>query len=239
MPRVPFVTHFNEIKLRFFFYSLSFFSCFCVSFLDPTSTVFIFIKPLWVELQGPFLFTHPLEGIHASLLAQGFIGFLYSLPFLIYHFWCFMSSSLFLYEKKALSSLLLLFSIIFVLGFSLFYLVLLPLLCKFLLGYSSWFAVLEPRVLDYLLFFIRVLGGLLFFLLTPFVLFFICVQLGKEPRGVEGLRSWVFVFCILMGGLLSPPEVTTQMLVGLGLYFWYEILVLSLWVYWINLKSKK
>lgn len=236
---MPFFAHFNELKLRGLFFSLSAFLCLCVSFLDPMCALFIIIKPLWIHTQGPLLFTHPLEGIHASLGAQGILGFLFSWPLLIYHFWSFMSSSLFLYEKKILSFILFVLTSVFTLGFYVFYTGLLPFFCKFLLTYSSWFAVLEPRVLDYLFFFLRFFFLLLFFLLIPFLVFFICVQWGKEPRSIEGLRSWAIVFSALLGGLLSPPEISTQILIGFGFYLWFEVLVLGLWVYWINTENNK
>ena len=236
--RIPFFAHFNEVKQRFLFFTLSFLLCFCISFLDPNCALFILVKPLWVQIQGPFLFTHPLEGLHASLLAQGVLGFLFCWPLFLYHFWCFLSSSLFAYEKKTLTRLLSGFSFLFVSGFFLFYILLLPLFCDFLLGYSSWFALLEPRVLDYLFFFLRIFISLIFFLLLPFILLFIIIQWGKEPIDIEGFRPWAFVLSVLLGALISPPDLTTQAFMGLLLCFWYEILVLGLWVFWINLKNE-
>jgi len=239
MKELPFFIHFNELKLRLSFFFLSVFLCLCVSFLDPMCVLFILIKPLWIHIQGPLLFTHPLEGIHASLGAQGILAFLFSWPLLIYHFWSFMSSSLYLYEKKVLSFLLSVFTFIFIFGFCFFYSSLLPFFCKFLISYSSWFAVLEPRVLDYVLFFVRFFLTLLFFLTIPFVVFFICIQTGKDPKFLEGLRSWAFVFSALLGALLSPPEITTQVVIGLGFYLWYEILIMGMWIYWIKVGGEE
>nr|YP_009646609.1 SecY-independent transporter protein [Chloropicon primus]QBX98451.1 SecY-independent transporter protein [Chloropicon primus] len=236
MKDLPFFIHFNELKYRSFFFLLSLFLCISVSFTDPICVLFILIKPLWVHIQGPLLFTHPLEGIHASLGAQGILSFLFSWPLFIYHFWSFMSPSLYKYEKKVLSFLLSTFLFLFVFGFSFFYIGLLPMFCKFLLTYSSWFAVLEPRVLDYVLFFVRFFLSLLFFFFIPFLIFFVCLQMGKDPKFLEGLRPWSILFCLLLGALLSPPEISTQLIIGFGFYIWYEILILGLWIYWIKTK---
>lgn len=237
--KIPFFVHFNELKLRSFFIFLSFLFSLCVSFSDPFCVLFIFIRPLWIYIQGPFLFTHPLEGIHASILAQILLGFLFSFPVFIYHFWSFFSSSLFAYEKRTLTRLLICFGVIFIVGFSFFYFVILPIFCEFFLSYSSSYAVLEPRVLEYLFFFIKFFSGAILFLVMPFILFLVSAYWGTDPKEIESKRSWAILFSALFGAFLSPPEVMSQVFIGLSFYFWYEVLVLGLWIYWVNLKSKK
>ncbi|MBB21255.1 MAG: hypothetical protein CMP20_17725 [Rickettsiales bacterium] len=239
MKDLPFFIHFSEVKSRLSFVFLSLLLCLCVSFLDPTCILFMLVKPFWIQTQGPLLFTHPLEGIHASLGAQAILAILFSWPLIIYHFWCFISSSLYAHEKKILSFLIGGFVFIFLFGFFLFYEGLLPLFCKFLISYSSWFAILEPRVMDYVSFFVRFFLSLLIFFLAPFFIFFLCIQWGKEPRSVEGLRSWAIISSLLLGAFLSPPEITTQLLIGFAFYLWYEILVFGLWVYWIRGETSK
>ena len=237
--KTPFFAHFNEVKLRFSFILLSFISSLSVSFMDPICALFILMKPLWLSVQAPFLFTHPLEGLHASLLAQVFLGFLFSIPLILYHFWSFMSSSLLTYEKRGLTRLLFSFILIFILGFFSFYFGLLPILCKFFLSYSSSIALLEPRVLEYLVFFVKLFTFVIFFLLTPLILFLACIYWEKDPKEVEGLRSWAILFSALLGALVSPAEITSQVILGFCFYLLYEVLLIGLWVYWVNIKSKK
>ena len=237
--KIPFFIHFNEVKLRAFFIVLSLLISLCVSFLDPTCVLFIIMRPLWLSIQAPFLFTHPLEGLHASLLAQVFIGFLFSFPLIVYHFWSFLSSSLLEYEKKTLTKTLLFFTSIFAFGFYSFYFGLLPTLCEFFLSYSSSFALLEPRVLDYLIFFIKFFTCVVLSLVTPCILFLGCVYLEKNPKELEELRPWAILFSALLGALVSPAEITSQIVLGFCFYLLYELLLIGLWVHWINLKSKK
>ena len=51
--------------------------------------------------------------------------------------------------------------------------------------------------------------------------------------------AWAFVFSALLGALLSPPEITTQVVIGLGFYLWYEILIMGMWIYWIKVGGEE
>jgi Sec-independent protein secretion pathway component TatC len=63
--------------------------------------------------------------------------------------------------------------------------------------------------------------------------------LEKNPKELEELRPWAILFSALLGALVSPAEITSQIVLGFCFYLLYELLLIGLWVHWINLKSKK
>nr|YP_009647151.1 SecY-independent transporter protein [Chloropicon maureeniae]QBX98804.1 SecY-independent transporter protein [Chloropicon maureeniae] len=221
--------HLKEVRLRTFFLGLSFVSCLGISFCDSPSVLFVFVKPLWITATISFMYTHALEGFQASFLAHVLISFMFFLPFGVYQVWAFFSPSLYIYEKRRLT-LLCLSCFLFILGVgTLFYRVLLPLGCQFFLSFQNEMVVMQPKILDYLTFLMNFWMVVLVVCVLPFVFFGLATFFRFTPVQIQSQRPWVVIGCLLMAGLVTPPDLVSQSVCAFLFLLGFEAFLFCFW----------
>lgn len=164
------------------------------------------VAPLWI----PFKF---------SMVVALFLA----LPFLIYQVWAFIAPALYVRERRLLWPLLFLSTALFYLGMAFAYFVIFPLLFGFL-GHSAPEQVLvAPDISLYLEFTLKLLFifGLIFE--VPMITV-VLVMTGITTReALTKLRPYAIVGAFIAGMLLAPPDVFSQTLLALPLWFLFEV----------------
>lgn len=213
----------------------------CLSVLVGFAASVYFSKEIYAFLAAPllkvlpdnsyFIATHPFEAWVTYLKTALFAGLFLSLPVVLTYLWRFIAPGLKAKEKR-FSLLFVLFSTLLFVGGSLFgYFYVFPYAFAFFTEVTQGTdIVFLPQMKDYLSFSFRLLiaFGLIFEL--PIILIILSIT-GLVPfSALVSFQKYMIVVAFLISAFLTPPDVITQILMGLPIILLYEIGLLIGWV---------
>lgn len=158
--------------------------------------------------------------IWVSLIA----GFILAFPYVLYEVWLFVKPGLKITEKKYSKGVIFFASILFALGVLFGYYLITPLSIQFLGTYS---VSAEVKNLIDLNSFISIVStvtlaaGLIFEL--PIVVYFLSKIGLLTPEWMRQYRKHAFIVTLILSAVITPPDISSQVLVSLPILFLYEI----------------
>ncbi len=175
---------------------------------------------------GDLVFLSPAEAFLTHIKVSVIFGILISLPIVFYQFWKFVLPALKKNEKKFFYILLPVSLLLFYAGILFCFFVVLPLGIRFLLDFGG--PELEPMIsLGYYISFLLALllpFGLIFEL--PLVLNLMVKLRILSVERIVSVRKYVIVLIFLVGAILTPPDIITQILLALPLIILFEASIL-------------
>jgi sec-independent protein translocase protein TatC len=183
---------------------------------------------------GPrLIFLDPISPFMSALKIAFFAGLAVAFPFVLYFVGDFVVPALKKNEKKYFSRALLFGIGLFMLGSAFCYFVVLPLALRTAEAYSYWLGVgvTDWRAETYFsLVVIFMLAMGLAFELPVVLLALVKVGILDYPK-LAAARRYSIVIAVVVGALLTPPDVVTQIMMAIPLVFLYELTVWIAW-YW-------
>ncbi len=154
------------------------------------------------------------------------VSFFVAIPFILYQLWSFVAPGLYKHEKKLALPLLVLSVLLFYAGVAFAYFVVFPLIMGFLMHIGPGGVQVMPDINEYLsialqLFFVF---GLAFEIPVATVLLVWSGALGLQA--LKEKRSYVLVGCFVVGMLLTPPDVISQIMLAVPMYILFELGIL-------------
>ncbi|PKR82677.1 twin-arginine translocase subunit TatC [Heyndrickxia camelliae] len=150
------------------------------------------------------------------------------LPVILYQLWAFISPGLYEKERKITLSYIPVTILLFIGGLAFSYFILFPLIINFMLKLSNQMdihAVIGINEYFQFLFQITLPFGFLFEL--PVVVLFL-TRLGIiTPMFLAKIRKYAFFVIVVVSAFITPPDVMSQITVGIPLVILYEI---SIWI---------
>jgi len=176
-----------------------------------------------------------VQGMFTVYLEIGFFGgIILSLPYILYEIWKFISPGLKPEERHHVFPLIGAATLLFLVGVSFAYLIILPFALKFFTGLAPTEISTNIAIDFYIGFTIRLMAifGIIFEL--PVLSF----GLGKVGLLTSALmkkyRRHAVVIIFLLAGILTPPDPMTQIMLGVPLLLLYELSI-----YVVKLVEKK
>lgn len=172
-----------------------------------------------ISMAGQFT-TH----IVVSIIA----GFIVSFPYVVFELWRFIKPGLYEGERKYASGMVFYTSFLFILGVLFGYYIIAPLSVNFLGSYqvselivnqidlNSYFSTIATLVLA---------SGMVFEL--PVLIYFLTKIGVVTPDSLRQYRKHAVVGILILAAVITPPDVSSQVLVFFPLMFLYEV---SIWV---------
>jgi sec-independent protein translocase protein TatC len=163
----------------------------------------------------------------AHLLVSFVIGLMLAFPYLIYQIWEFVKPALGKKEIKNINLTLFSVSILFAIGVLFGYFIIIPLTINFLstytvstaitnqISFSSYLSILTG---------IALATGIVFEL--PVLIYFLSKIGIVTPQLLRKYRKHAIVVFFILSGIITPPDVFSQVLVAIPLYFLYEISII-------------
>ncbi|MBN1211736.1 MAG: twin-arginine translocase subunit TatC [candidate division Zixibacteria bacterium] len=220
---MSFVDHLEELRWRLFKAILSVVIAAIIAFYFSDELFQLLIIPLGdVKLHV----TEVTGSFYAYLKVSLFAGIFGALPVVFYQMWMFISPGLYKQEKKVVIPLVAVSSLLFLIGAVFCYLVVLPLALKFLIGFSG--DILNPIITvgSYISFTGLLLIAFGFAFELPIVAYFLGrVGLISSSFLAKG-RRYAIVTILILAAIITPPDVFTQVLLAIPLYFLYEISII-------------
>jgi len=220
---MPFLDHLEELRWRLI---KSVFSVIIMSFV-----AFYFSDQLLKFIRIPLgdinLYNIEVTGTFYAYLKISLItGILGALPIIFYQLWSFISPGLYKKEKWMIFPLVLISTFLFLLGAGFCFVMVLPLSFKFLIGFSGELIVNTITIGSYINFVGLLLLAFGFAFQLPLLNYFLGkMGLITSDFLVKG-RRYAIVIILIVGAILTPPDVFTQVLLAIPLYILYEISIL-------------
>jgi len=156
------------------------------------------------------------------------IAFVLTSPIILYQLWSFVSPGLYEKERRVTLSYIPISVGLFILGVAFSYFILFPFVVEFMerisndlginqvIGINEYFTFLLQLVIPF---------GVLFQL--PVVVMFL-TRLGiVTPMFLSKIRRYAYFVLLVIAALITPPELTSHLMVSIPLFILYEI---SIWV---------
>lgn len=199
----------------------------CLYFAEPIFAVLV--EPLaeaFPEGQGRLIYTKLYEAFFVEIKVALFAAFLVSFPVIANQLWAFVAPGLYAREKKAFLPFLIATPVLFAMGASLAYFVVMPMAFPWFLGFQGDTAGLSlealPAMGDYLdlvMHFIIAFGAS--FLLP--VLLLLLNRAGLVSREQLTLaRRYVIVGVFIVAAVITPPDVISQLVLAIPLLLLFE-----------------
>jgi len=168
---------------------------------------FNFITPVLGEL----FITH----IKTSIM----LGVVLSFPYIFWEIWRFVRPGLYEKERNVTRGVVSICSILFLLGVLFGYFVISPFAVTFLAGYQIQGVTATPSLSSYVNYMIMftVPAGLVFEL--PMVVYFLAKVGLVTADFMRRYRRHSIVIILTVAAIVTPPDVMTQFLIGIPLYF--------------------
>lgn len=182
----------------------------------------------------------PAGGFFVAFQVALYGGMVLAAPFLLFIIAGFIFPALKLKERKYVFRALFIGSGLFLMGVAFCYFVLMPIALTASQSYSSWlgFGATQWRAEDYISFVCRFMLGMGLGFELPVVILTL-VKIGVlNYRILSKARRYMIVINLVLGAVLTTPEVVTQLLMFVPLQLLFEITVWITW-YWERQDRKR
>ena len=175
----------------------------------------------------------PAGGFFVAFQVAFYGGMVLASPFLLYFIASFVFPALRIRERKYIYRALFVGGGLFLIGVSFCYFILMPVALAASQMYSQWLGLgaMEWRAEEYISFVCRFMLGMGLGFELPVVILTL-VKIGVlNYRMLRAMWRYMIVINLILGAVLTTPEVVTQVLMAVPLYMLYEITVWIAW-YW-------
>lgn len=182
----------------------------------------------------------PAAGFFVAFKVAMYAGIVVASPFLFYFLGGFIFPALKVHEKKFAYRGIAIGTVLFLIGVCFCYFALMPMALRVSAQYSNWlgFGADVWRAEEYLSFVCKFMLGMGLGFEMPVVLLTL-VKIGVlDYRMLASFRRYMIVINLILGAVLTTPEIVTQVLMFVPLQILYEVSVLIAW-YWDKQDRKK
>ena len=154
------------------------------------------------------------------------LGIIVAFPYIFWEIWRFVKPGLYKEEQRATRGVVFISSFLFLSGIAFGYFVISPFAITFLAGYDVSDTLATVTLGDFvsLMTMFTFPAGLIFEL--PIVVYFLSKIGLLTPEFMKKYRRHSFIIILILAAVITPPDVITQFLIGLPLYFLYEISII-------------
>jgi len=217
--------HLSELRYRIIFIIVSVIVCTIAAYCFSTHILNFLLIPI-KELVENLIALKPTEGFMVTLKVSFLSGVVIASPIVLYQFWAFVAPALKKNEKKLFLPIIFISPLLFLLGVSFAFTIVLPLGIKFLLQFTPPLVKDQYSIdfyISFLIFFVLAFGVVFELPLVVMVL----TKLGLiSPEMLRNKRKHAIVGIFILAALLTPPDIITQLLLALPILLLYEISLL-------------
>jgi sec-independent protein translocase protein TatC len=184
---------------------------------------------------GKLIYTKLYEAFFVEVKVAAFAAICMAFPIIANQLWAFVAPGLYRKEKRAFLPFLLATPVLFTMGASLAYFVVMPVAFSFFLGFQSSSEITGisqealPAMGEYLDLVMNMILGFGVAFLLP-VLLMLLERAGIVTRSqlIAG-RRYAIVAAFAISAVLTPPDIWSQFALAIPLILLYEISIIGIW----------
>ncbi len=220
-----YLPHLRELRLRMLKTCALFgviFLC-LIPFLEPIFTALVLPLSEALPRSGQIQSVSVLGGVFVPLKVLGYLSAILCIPFAVYQFWSFLSPGLYRHEKRFIFYLCFLSVFLCFAGIWFVYKIVLAKVFTFIVSFTPKVIQVSPDVKEYVEFIGSLIMGFSIGFQLPMILIgvvgfgIISVDLIKK------MRPYVIVSIFFISAFLTPPDVVSQVLLGVPMWLLYEV----------------
>jgi len=221
LKKITIIEHLQELRTRIIKTAAVFIFACVIAFLK----VDVIVKFITKDF-GKFIFTHPSELFLTYIKVSVYTGFFISLPFIIYQLWSFLFDAIEPSKKRYIFYFTILSLLLALIGMLFGSIIVFPILTKFFTSFATDKIIPLFSIENFVTFFLTT--TLLFIIVFQLPIFFIFF----EKIGLinifllEKNRKYAILVAFIVGAILTPPDVVSQILLAVPLIFLYELTII-------------
>ncbi len=199
----------------------------CLYFADPILGFLVQpLKGAFPDGRGQLIFTKLYEVFFVELKVALFAGFCLSFPIIANQLWAFIAPGLYAREKRAFLPFIIATPVLFLMGASLAYYVVMPTAFRWFLGFEGQAGGLAiqalPTANEYLGLVMQFILAFGMSFLLP-VLLLLLHRAGIVTRAqLSNARRYVIVGVVTLAAVITPPDPGSQLLLAIPLLLLFE-----------------
>ena len=222
------VQHLDELRKRLKYIALAaIVGCLaCYGFAEELFNLLVAPMVKFMPEQSSFIFTAPQEAFLTYLKVAALAGIFLTSPYIFYQIWSFIAPGLYEEERKYIIPVAVFSALFFVGGASFGYFVVFPAAFEFFMSFNNEHIQAMLKLDEYLSFSIKLLLAFGFVFEMPLfalVLSRIGILTADMMRKV---RRFAVLGAFVVGAILTPPDVFSQLLMAGPLLVLYEISII-------------
>ncbi len=229
--KAPLLEHLVELRNRLIHSMIAFFLAFLICFFFAKNIYAFLTHPLLSAL-GPnrtMIYTALYETFFTYVKVGMFGALCLAFPFMAYQLWMFIAPGLYRHERNAFVPFLVMTPVMFIVGASFVYFIMLPYAIRFFLSYETQGIQLQARVGEYLSFVMTLIFAFGFCFEMP-VLLMLLGRVGiVSSAGLAKVRRYAIVGVFAVAAVLTPPDVISQLSLAFPMVALYEISIWGVW----------
>ena len=163
------------------------------------------------------------ETFFTAMKVAFFAGFIISLPVIFWQLWLFLAPGLYDHEKKLVVPFVFFATLMFLLGASFAYYIVVPIGFDFLIAFGNSVVSVLPSIGKYVGFFTKLLIGFGIAFELPVITFFLAKIGLVNDQMLKDFFRYAVVLIFIVAAVLTPPDVISQVLMAAPLLILYGV----------------
>ncbi len=221
----PFVSHLIELRDRLLRMVLAVVVLLLILFPFGNDIFHVLAQPVMNALpEGNSMVATKVLSPFLTPLKLAFVAAVFiAMPYLLYQLWSFIAPGLYQHEKRLAFPLLASSIVLFYVGATFAYFVVLPLLFPFLVGVTPDDVMVMPDIADFLDIAIRFFFAFGMAFEVPVATILLVMAGISTPQSLAEKRPYVIVGSFVIGMLLTPPDIISQTLLAVPMWLLFEV----------------
>ena len=221
---MPFLSHLIELRDRLLRAMVTILIVFLVLFPFSEQLFSLVSAPLVAALPegSTMIATHVTSPFMAPLKLVFVLSIYLAMPILLYHIWSFIAPALYQHEKRLIVPLMVSSTLLFYAGMVFVYYMVFPIVFGFFASVTPAGVEMSTDISYYLDFALKMFFAFGFAFEVPVLTFLLIWANITTADALVEKRPYVFVGSFIIGMLLTPPDVLSQLLLAIPMWLLFE-----------------
>jgi len=217
--------HIADLRKRLVISSLTVIVMFCVCFTFYQPILDWMMLPVKEALPAgtSMIAVEIQETFFTAMKVAFFAGFIASLPIIFWQLWLFLAPGLYDHEKKLVIPFVFFATLMFLVGASFAYYIVVPIGFDFLINFGSSVVNVLPSIGKYVGFFTKLMIGFGVAFELPVITFFLAKIGLVDDAMLKNFSKYAIVLIFIIAAILTPPDVISQFLMAVPLLILYGV----------------
>ncbi len=230
--RLKFLEHVSELRSRLIHILICYVIFFIICYYFHDNIYHFITIPLASVLgtKSNFIYTGLTEAFFSSLQLSAKSAFIILLPYITFHIYRFVEPGLYKSEKSIMRFLLISSPFLFFIGITFVYYLVMPKAFEFFLAFQKnnidYSLNLEPKISEYISLVIDLVFAFGIAFQLPIIILILVSLRIVGAEALKAKRRIAILLIFIVAGVITPPDVISQLLLAFPLLGLYEITII-------------